>query len=327
MRRFGAVVLFGALIILALLGITAYDALHRPGPLTAPATVIVNKGLTVAEIAALLRSRQVVASPLFFELAVRASGNEGGLRAGEYAMPARITVAEVMAMMRAGRTVVRKLTVPEGLTSRQVVALVLAAPGLAGEVREVPGEGELLPETYYYNLGDGREQVLARMSSAMREALRELWGQRAANLPLRSPQEAVVLASIVEKETAKAEERARIAAVFLNRLRLGMRLQADPTVAYAIADTNGGTPADVRPLTASDLQTPSPYNTYQVDGLPPGAIANPGRAALAAVLQPLASDELYFVADGSGGHAFARTLDEHNRNVQRWRRLQRSMTP
>ncbi|MCU0837707.1 MAG: endolytic transglycosylase MltG [Rhodospirillales bacterium] len=323
----GTVVVFGTLIVLALLGITAYDALHRPGPLTAPATVVVSKGSTVADIAARLRSRQVIASPLFFELAVRLSGDEGALRAGEYAVPARITVAEVLAMMRAGRTVIRKLTVPEGLTSRQVVALVLAAPGLAGEVTDTPGEGELLPETYHYSLGDSREQLLARMASAMQETLRELWGRRAANLPLRSVQDAVVLASIVEKETSKAEERARIAAVFLNRLRLGMRLQADPTVAYAIADTNGTTPADVRPLTASDLQTPSPYNTYHVDGLPPGAIANPGRAALAAVLQPAATDELYFVADGSGGHAFARTLDEHNRNVQRWRRLQRSMTP
>jgi UPF0755 protein len=219
---------------------------------------------------------------------------------------------------------VRRLTVPEGLTSAQVVALLRAADGLEGEIAAIPDEGTLLPETYHYVFGDDRRALLERMAASMRKALDDLWPTRAADLPLTTPAEAVILASIVEKETALADERPRVAAVFLNRLRLGMRLQADPTAAYAAGESRA--PLE-RPLTQADLQRASPYNTYQVDGLPPGPIANPGRAALAAVLSPARSDELYFVADGSGGHAFARTLDDHNRNVARWRSVQKRTAP
>lgn len=314
-------------VIVALVGIAAYDALHRPGPLTQAATVVIPKGANVAQIAALLKRHQVIASPLFFQLAVRADSRGGSLRAGEYAFGSRVNLRGVVAEVRAGRTVVRKLTVPEGLTSPEVVRLLEGAPALDGEISTRPAEGSLLPETYYYSYGDDREALLARMAAAMKEAVRTLWSKRAADLPLKSPDEAVILASIVEKETSRPEERARIAAVFLNRLRLGMRLQADPTVAYAVATSHDAHAGDGRSLTAADLQMDSPYNTYQKDGLPPGPIANPGRASIAAVLWPAVSEDLYFVADGTGGHAFAQSLDEHNKNVMRWRRLQRVTSP
>jgi UPF0755 protein len=224
----------------------------------------------------------------------------------------------VLSLLREGRTVVRHLTIPEGLTTVEILALLDDAPGLSGD-RSPPAEGTLLPETYNYSWGDSRAGMMARMQKAMAETLAKLWASRAAGLPLATPEAAVTLASLVEKETALAAERPRVAGVFVNRLRLGMRLQSDPTVVYAL--TAGKGPLG-RELTRADLEVPSPYNTYRIDGLPPGPIANPGRAAIAAALQPLASRELYFVADGSGGHAFASTLEEHNRNVTRWRKLQ-----
>jgi UPF0755 protein len=319
--------LFLAALVALLVGISGYDAWQRPGPLPHAQTVIIPKGAGVAEIAALLKHHRVIASPFLFEIAARLEKRGTTLRAGEYAFPPHVTLRNVILALRSGRTVVRKLTVPEGLTSRQVLALVMAAPALEGNVTVIPAEGTLLPETYYYSFGDGREALIRRMARAMSETLRELWEMRAPDLPLRSPEEAVILASIVEKETARADERPRIAAVFLNRLRLGMRLQADPTVTYGTDGTDRDGQGAAPPATGGDLQIPSPYNTYLIDGLPPAPIANPGRAALVAVLQPAVTDDLYFVADGTGGHAFARSLDEHNRNVRRWRRLQRASPP
>ena len=297
-----------------------YAQFVRPGPLEARTTVIVPRGAGVEGIANELARRGVIADPLVFRLGVRASGGDKGLRAGEYAFAPRISAFEVMGLLQSGKTVVRRLTVAEGLTAAQVIATLTATDGLVGEVAAVPDEGNLLPETYHFSFGEGREALLARMSGAMGEVLADLWEERAPDLPLRTPREALILASVVEKETARAEERPRIAGVFINRLRKGMRLQSDPAVVYGL--TMGKRPLG-RPLNRADLKKPSPYNTYQIAGLPPSPICNPGRAAIAAVLDPAPTDELYFVADGSGGHVFARTLAEHNRNVARWRKIQR----
>lgn len=296
-----------------------YRAYIGPGPLRDETAVVILPGSSTETIAARLTEAGVIDNPLVFRVGVRLEGSAAALRAGEYAFPPGVSLRQAAAILRSGKTVVRRLTVPEGLTSKQVVTLVEQTPGLFGDLPPTPAEGSLLPETYHFSYGDSRQEVLSRMGDAMTEALATLWKTRSEDLPLESPEEAVTLASIVEKESALPEERPRVAAVFINRLRRGMPLQADPTVIYAVTE---GTGVLSRPLTQSDLDSPSPYNTYVNSGLPPGPIANPGREALRAVLQPADTQELYFVADGSGGHAFARTLQEHNRNVARWRRLQ-----
>jgi len=225
---------------------------------------------------------------------------------------------QALRIVVSGQTVTRTLTIPEGLTSREIVARLRQAPGLTGEIAEVPDEGDLLPETYHYERGDSRSELMARMREAMDRTLDALWPERAEDLPFDSRLEAVTLASIVEKETAVPDERALVAGVFVNRLARGMRLQSDPTVRYALTE---GEAELGRPLTRADWRIDHPYNTYQNAGLPPGPIANPGRDALEAALNPADTDYLYFVADGSGGHAFAKTLREHNRNVAEWRKV------
>lgn len=312
-RRAAASVLF---VLAALSVIYIAYRYAGPGPLEVPVTVVIPKGAGVTEIAGLLATSHVLAMPWLFRVAVRLQDVDASLRAGEYRFAVHESMHSVIARLREGDVVVRRLTVPEGMSSGQVVALLRQTEELEGEIVATPPEGTLLPETYTYTLGDTRNELLRRMASAMTAALDEAWAAREPGLPLKTPRDAVILASIVEKETALAAERPRVAAVFLNRLQQGMRLQADPTVAYAV---NGGDPSE-RPLTLTDLQYASPYNTYVTDGLPPGPIANPGRASLVAVLHPMHSDELYFVADGTGGHAFARTLQEHQRNVARWRK-------
>ena len=206
------------------------------------------------------------------------------------------------------------------MTAAKIVKLLTALDGLSGDIAQPPGEGELLPETYHFSYGDTRNDVVDRMAGAMTRTLRELWPARAPGLPLKNELEAVVLASMIEKETGLADERARVAAVFVNRLARGMRLQSDPTVVYALTEGKGDLG---RTLTRADLKTPSPYNTYVNKGLPPAPICNPGRESLVAALHPAKTKELYFVADGSGGHLFASNLAQHNRNVARWRKIRK----
>jgi UPF0755 protein len=315
----GVALLF-VVVLVVLIGWIRYT---HPGPLGEPRTLIIPRGSSVDDIAHQLWHAGIIGDPYSFELGVRIDRTGSRLRSGEYAFTARISAREAAAQLAVGRMVIRRVTVPEGLTTAQVLAIVQTAEGLEGDIGTVPGEGELLPDTFFYSWGDSRRQMVARAKRAMSNLLAELWQNRTPELPLRNPEDAVILASIVEKETAVREERPRIAAVFINRLRQGMRLQADPTVIYGL--TGGHGPLD-RPLSRADLETPNRWNTYLIDGLPPTPIANPGRASLEAVLHPAASDDLYFVADGNGGHVFARTLAEHNRNVARLRERESERT-
>ncbi len=294
------------------------DRLRAPGPLAEDTIVVLPPGLSLRQVAGLLSDAGAIDEPRLFVAWVRLSGDARRLKAGEYFIPRAASPRRIRDLLRRGDTVVHRFTVAEGLTAKQVVALLRAEPALSGDIAAVPPEGTLLPETYHYSRGDSRSALLERMRAAMERTLLELWAGRADGLSLTTPADALTLASIVEKETAIAEERPRIAGVFVNRLRRGMKLQSDPTVAYGL---HGGD-APERPLTTADLARGTPFNTYVINGLPPGPIANPGRQSLAAVLNPAITTELYFVADGSGGHAFARTLDEHQRNVREWRRLQ-----
>ncbi|MEI8393845.1 MAG: endolytic transglycosylase MltG [Rhodospirillaceae bacterium] len=312
---------FSVLVVLALVGTWFVFELTRVGPLLEERTVVVVRGTGTVQIAQQLTEAGVSRwSPLFVAAAAIGRVTAGyEPRAGEYLFAPGVSVLEVFEQMRHGRTVVHRLTVVEGVTVAQVVALIKAEPGLIGEITELPREGSLLPDTYHFALGDSRLALLQRMQAAMNAAITEMWSSRVPGSLLLNPSQAVVLASIVEKETALPAERPRIAGVFLNRLATGMRLQSDPTVVYALT---GGKGALGRPLTRADWRFESPINTYHVDGLPPGPIGNPGRASLLAVLHPEHHDYLYFVADGHGGHAFAKSLAEHNENVVRWHQVQ-----
>lgn len=302
----------------------AWERFNAEGPLSAETNVIIPEGAGLIGIAEKLEAEGVIEDPLIFTLGARALEADRALKAGEFAFPAAVSARGAVEILMRGERVVRRVTVPEGLTSLEIVALLNAVDGLKGELpQEPPPEGSLLPETYHFHYGDRRQDVLDRMRDSMQETLSELWPERAQGLPIKSPEEAVILASIVEKETGVAGERPLVASVFINRLDKGMRLQSDPTVAYALTQANG---AMDRALTRQDWKFDHPYNTYVHAGLPPGPIANPGRAALQAVLNPAESDYLYFVADGSGGHAFAKTLAQHNRNVAKWKKFKRQQT-
>lgn len=303
----------------AVWGISIFQA---PGPLTAETDVVFPRGADLRQISYQLQENGVIERADIFQVAVRLMRKSRQLKAGEFRFPAQVSPIQAMDILIRGETVVRRLTVPEGLLKSEVLEILAAADGLEGMPdTDAIEEGSLMPDTYHFSFGDQRIEILERMRNSMSQTVEELWKSRAIGLPLSNPQQAIVLASIVEKETAVAEERALVAGVFTNRLRRGMRLQSDPTVAYAVT---GGRHALDRPLTREDLRLPHPYNTYMSNGLPPAPICNPGRDSLAAVLRPAKTDALYFVADGSGGHAFARTLDEHLINVARWRRLQRN---
>ena len=298
-------------------GKTVFD---RPGPLTEDRTVVIPSGSTLDNIAETLESRGVIGDRWVFVGASQVYGTAGKLKAGEYVFKAGDSMRGVMDTIIAGRSVQHGITIAEGLTSAQIVERLMADPILVGTIETIPPEGTLLPETYKFTRGTSRKEVLDRMARAHEEAVGEIWARRVDGLPIDTPEELVVLASIVEKETGKADERTRVAGVFVNRLKKKMKLQSDPTILYGIY---GGTAwQKPRTILKSDLARPNPYSTYQIPALPPGPIANPGRDSLEAVANPSQTDDLYFVADGTGGHIFAATLDDHNKNVQKWRQIE-----
>jgi len=296
--------------------------LHAPGPLSSDKVVYIAPGTEVPDIIAALERGEVIDSPFLLNATLLAEGNRSKVKAGEYLFRQNASLRDVIDTLVSGKQVLHSITIPEGLTSEQVVERLKENDVLLGDVIDIPKEGSLLPETYKVTRGTLRADIVRKMQEDQKRAVDQIWARRAANLPLRSPYELVILASLVEKETGKADERPRVASVFLNRLRKGMRLQSDPTIVYGLA---GGKGALGRGLTRSEIEQSTPYNTYLIDGLPPGPIANPGRAALEAVASPSRTQDLYFVADGTGGHIFAETLDQHSRNVLRWRQIEKDI--
>lgn len=284
------------------------------GPLPSPRAVVIPRG-SPAQVADTLVAAGVIRDVRLFLAAAALTREDGPLHAGEFAFPEAASLREVLLVLRDGRPVEHRVTIPEGLTAAQIAQILARADALTGDP-VLPDEGVVLPQTYHFELGATPAAIVERGRTAMDRALAQAWASRESDLPLADRQQLLVLASIVERETAKSDERPHVAAVFLNRLRQGMRLQADPTVVYAVS---GGMGLFPRSLTRADLEWPNPYNTYTSSGLPPGPIGSPGLAAIQAVAHPTPSDDLYFVADGTGGHAFARTLEEHQRNVARWR--------
>lgn len=301
------------------------------GAHTSPVTVIVEKGSNIGGIADQLAYAGIIADTphrILFQAAGRITGQSSKLKAGEYEIPAHASLKDILDLLESGKTVLRQVTIPEGLTNWEIKQLLLAHEGL-GKKEDflMQTEGMYLPETYSYQKGNTTADVMSQMHEAMKAVLDEQWNGRAENLPLETKEQALALASIVEKETGVPEERARVAGVFINRLRQGMPLQTDPTVIYGLTmgmHKNEGQGPLGRRLLKKDLETDTPYNTYLHAGLPPTPIANPGRAAIEATLHPEAHEFIYFVADGTGGHVFAKTLDEHNANVAKWRQIRKS---
>ncbi len=321
MRPVARIVLILALLSLAAAvgaGALFHRAWHGRGPLAVDTTVVIDPGSRTISIARQLQDAGVIEDWHLFIIGVRLFADGRPLRAGEYRFGAGLSQEQVMRMMISGATYARRITIPEGYTTTQALKLVGAAEGLVGGLPpDPPGEGQLLPETYFYTRGETRFVVVNRMVEAMQRAMRKLWAERDAGLPYDAMDKALVLASIVERETSRPSERAHIAGVFVNRLRRSMPLQSDPTVIYAVINGSGPLGRDIN---AADLQVKNPYNTYLFKGLPPGPICNPGLAAIEAVLHPIATKDLYFVADGNGGHAFAQTLEEHDHNVAAYRK-------
>lgn len=299
-------------------GIKYYNA---PGPNPESVTVIIPKGTGFKGITDLLAEGNVVEHPRVFSGIAVLFDKADKVKAGEYAFPAHVPPKDVLESLVEGKTVIHRLAIPEGFTTFQILQMVENEEKLTGDMPTDIKEGELLPETYYFSRGDSRSELLSRMRRSMRSLLMELWETRRANLPFRNPQEALTLASIVEKETSLPSEYGTVASVYINRLRKGMKLQADPTVIYAITM---GEEIFNRRVLYSDLRRESPYNTYYTTGLPPGPIANPGRGALTAALNPPETDYIFFVADGRGGHVFSVTYAEHSRNVENFRAILRN---
>lgn len=328
------VILSNLIITLAVFGLAAVGGalyfgkqkFEEPGPLSEEAMVVISSGSGLSGITDRLAGKGVINDSMFdewvFNLGIRFYKNATALKAGEYAFAPGVSMHEIMTDLVEGNAVTHSVTVPEGWTTAQIIERVRAHPILEGEITEVPAEGDLLPETYTFARGTSRQEVLNQMKQAQQRLLAEVWERRTDELPVNSPEELVILASIVEKETALADERSRVAGVFVNRLNKNMRLQSDPTILYGLYGGEAWL-KDRSAIKQSEIDAKNEYNTYQIDGLPPGPIGNPGRAAMEAVANPSRTQDLFFVADGTGGHAFAETYEQHQENVRKWRQVER----
>lgn len=312
------------LLVAAISAVAAFTAVQREleaaGPLAADQVVFIAPRTEVVDIIGELHKSGVINAPMLLKSALWLEGRWSNVKAGEYLFRKEASLRDVMDTLVSGRQLLHSVTIPEGLTSEQIVQRLMETEVLAGEVREIPREGTILPETYRVPRGMARAELIRKMQLDQNRIVDQIWARRAADLPIRSKFEMVTLASIVEKETGRADERTRVASVFHNRLNRRMRLQSDPTIVYGIV---GGKGTLGRPILRSEITRPTAYNTYTIDGLPPGPIANPGRAALEAVANPSRTRDLFFVADGTGGHVFAESYEQHNRNVSRWREIER----
>ncbi|HXF54929.1 MAG TPA: endolytic transglycosylase MltG [Hyphomicrobiaceae bacterium] len=327
-RRLSAVMTFIVVIATALAAgaIWIDREFDRPGPLAAPKTIVVRKGEGARDVARRLEAEGVIASQHLFvgryvarSMSTWFGGTPLQIKAGDYLFEPGQSMREVAAELDEGKSVLFSVSVPEGLTSFQIVERLKAEPILSGEITTIPEEGSLLPETYKVPRGMARQALIDMMQAESRQFLAKAWASRAPGLPLRTPREALVLASIIEKETGRKDERERVAAVFINRLKQGMRLQSDPTILYGL---EGGQTDWGRPILKSEIQGRTAHNTYQIQGLPPTPICNPGKASISAALNPANTKDLYFVADGTGGHVFSETIKEHNAAVGAWRKVE-----
>ncbi|WP_105421305.1 MULTISPECIES: endolytic transglycosylase MltG [Neorhizobium] len=313
-------------VVLCVIGVAGFyymiSAFQQPGPLEANTHFMVRPGNGLAEIATNLERNGIISDARIFRYVTATYLRKGEtLKAGEYEIKARASMKDIMGILESGKSILYSVVMPEGLTVRQMMLRLAEDAVLEGDLpSELPAEGSLRPDTYKFSRGSKRADIIQQMRVAQQKMVDQIWERRDPDLPIKTREEFVVLASIVEKETGKEDERAHVASVFINRLQRGMRLQSDPTIVYGIFGGEGK-PSD-RPIFKSDLAKQTPYNTYQIKGLPPTPISNPGRAALEAVANPWRTKDLYFVADGTGGHVFAATLEEHNANVRRWRRME-----
>jgi UPF0755 protein len=316
------------ILLIAMVGVGAgyyygKQILEAPGPLQDEKIVNIPSRAGKRDIADVLTREGVIdVNPWVFIGGVLALKASSDLKPGEYAFQKNASLRDVIATIVEGKVVQHAVTIPEGLTSEQIVARLSDNDIFAGSVQEMPREGTLLPETYKFPRGTTREQVIQRMQQAQKRALTDIWERRSQDIPIKTPEQLVTLASIVEKETGKADERSRVAAVFLNRMRQKIKLQSDPTIIYGLV---GGKGTLGRPIKRSEINQPSPYNTYVIEGLPPGPISNPGRASLEATANPARTRDLYFVADGTGGHAFTETYDQHLKNVAKLRATEKQV--
>jgi peptidoglycan lytic transglycosylase G len=320
-----AVITIVLILMIGAAGVYVYgkQKLEAPGPLEEDKVVNIPARAGMTDIADILQREGVIDNNRWaFIGSVFALKARSDLKPGEYSFQKSASLRDVIATIVEGKVVQHALTIPEGLTSEQIVARLSENDIFAGAVREMPREGTLLPETYKFPRGTTRDQVIGRMQQTQKRVLAEIWERRNPDIPVRTPEQLVTLASIVEKETGKPDERSRVAAVFVNRLRQKIKLQSDPTIIYGLV---GGKGTLGRPIKRSEIQQPSPYNTYVVEGLPPGPIANPGRASLEAAANPARTRDLFFVADGTGGHAFTETYDQHQKNVAKLRSMEKQI--